>query len=70
MWAKRPLIATLAGCSRSRSGNRPESPPRASGSLASILLRVGYRLIGIYAGKILKGAKPGQSAGRPNSGWS
>jgi len=26
--------------------------------LASILLRVGYRLIGIYAGKILKGAKP------------
>jgi len=30
----------------------------SSGPLASILLRVGYRLIGIYAGKILKGAKP------------
>ena len=59
MWATRLLIAALAGYSRSRSRNRPESPARAaSGPLASILLRVGYRLIGIYAGKILKGAKP------------
>jgi len=30
----------------------------SSGPLASILLRVGYRLIGICAGKILKAAKP------------
>jgi hypothetical protein len=59
MWATRLLIAALAGYSRSRSRNRPESPARASsGPLASILLRVGYRLIGICAGKILKGAKP------------
>jgi len=28
MWVKRLLIASLAGCSRSRSRNRPESPPR------------------------------------------
>ena len=30
----------------------------SSGLLASILLKVGYRLIGIYVGKILKGIKP------------
>jgi hypothetical protein len=59
MWATRLEIAALAGYSRSGSRNRPESPARASsGPLASILLRVCYRLIGICAGKILKGAKP------------
>jgi hypothetical protein len=30
----------------------------SSSPLASILLRVGYRLIGICAGKILKGTRP------------
>ena len=55
MWATRLLISALAGYSRSRSRNRPESPARAS---SGPLLRVGYRLIGICAGKILKGAKP------------
>jgi ABC-type uncharacterized transport system substrate-binding protein len=56
---KRLMIAALAGCSRSRSGSRPESPARGSIRLfASNLLRAGYRLIGFYAGKILNGAKP------------
>ena len=55
MWATRLLIAALAGYSQYRSRNRPESSARAS---SGPLLRVGYRLIGICAGKILKGAKP------------
>ena len=41
------LIAALAGYSRSRSRNRPESPARAS---SGPLLRVGYGPIGICAG--------------------
>ena len=55
MWATRLLIAALAGYSQYRSRNRPESSARAS---SGPLLRVGYRLIGICAGKILKAAKP------------
>jgi putative ABC transport system substrate-binding protein len=49
----------LAGCSRSRSKNSPESPARGFIRPLSLDPTQGWhRLIGIYAGKILEGVKP------------